>query len=142
MSTASAHAKRLPRRDIAGVSLESVRAYCETTGDDNPIHHDADAARAHGLRNVVVPGMALAGLFSKALAEDEPRGHIDDLQIRFVSPLYIDAPFFLEGQVVRESADGAEAVWRVRARDASQIFAVGEAQIRRAGGLALPNCET
>jgi acyl dehydratase len=39
------------------VEAERVDQYASAVGEDNPVHHDADAARAAGFRNLVAPPM-------------------------------------------------------------------------------------
>ena len=39
------------------VEAARIEQYASTVGEDNPIHHDADAARAAGFRDLVAPPM-------------------------------------------------------------------------------------
>jgi acyl dehydratase len=39
------------------VGREKIREYANAVGESNPIHHDPEAARAAGFRNVVAPPM-------------------------------------------------------------------------------------
>lgn len=39
------------------VGREKIREYANAVGETNPIHHDPEAARASGFRNVVAPPM-------------------------------------------------------------------------------------
>jgi acyl dehydratase len=39
------------------VGREKIREYARAVGETNPVHHDPDAARAAGFRNVVAPPM-------------------------------------------------------------------------------------
>lgn len=39
------------------VGLEKVREYATAVGEDNPVHHDRDAAREAGFKDVVAPPM-------------------------------------------------------------------------------------
>jgi len=39
------------------VGREKIREYANAIGADNPVHHDRDAAKAAGFRNVVAPPM-------------------------------------------------------------------------------------
>ena len=39
------------------VGREKIREYAYAVGEESPVHHDADAARAAGFRNVVAPPM-------------------------------------------------------------------------------------
>ena len=42
------------------VGREKIREYANAVGETNPVHHDADAAREAGFRNVVAPPMFCA----------------------------------------------------------------------------------
>ena len=39
------------------VGLEKIREYANAVGEENPVHHDREAARAAGFRDVVAPPM-------------------------------------------------------------------------------------
>ena len=39
------------------VGREKIREYANAVGEENPVHHDPEAARAAGFRNVVAPPM-------------------------------------------------------------------------------------
>jgi acyl dehydratase len=39
------------------VGVEKIREYAGAVGEDNPVHHDRDAAREAGFRDVVAPPM-------------------------------------------------------------------------------------
>jgi acyl dehydratase len=39
------------------VGLEKIREYARAVGETNPVHHDREAARAAGFRDVVAPPM-------------------------------------------------------------------------------------
>jgi len=40
-----------------GVEADRIRAYAGAIGEENPVHHDADAARDAGFRDLVAPPM-------------------------------------------------------------------------------------
>ena len=39
------------------VDADRIRQYADAVGEDNPVHHDPEAARAAGFRDVVAPPM-------------------------------------------------------------------------------------
>lgn len=121
---------KLPDLAVAGVCAEDVRAFCDATGDDNAIHRDVEAVRSFGLDRILVPGMLLSGLFSRAIAGWDLQGRTAGMQVRFLNPLHVDSPFVIEGRVMRLGADGM-VVLRLKARDATTIFAVGEVRLAR-----------
>jgi acyl dehydratase len=63
------------------VDADRIRQYAEAVHEDNPVHHDADAAREAGFRDVVAPPMfavvysapAMGGPIFEAIGEALPR---------------------------------------------------------------------
>jgi len=57
------------------VGREKIREYANVVGEDNPVHHDPEAARAAGFRNVVAPPMFCvvysAGAMGPAILDPE-----------------------------------------------------------------------
>ena len=49
------------------VGLEKIREYAYAIGEDNPVHHDREAARAAGFRDVVAPPMFCVVYSSRSL---------------------------------------------------------------------------
>ena len=50
------------------VGREKIREYARAVGEDNPVHHDREAAQAAGFRNVVAPPMFAVVYTSPAMA--------------------------------------------------------------------------
>ena len=50
------------------VGLEKIREYARAVGEENPVHHDREAARAAGFRDVVAPPMFAVVYSSGAVA--------------------------------------------------------------------------
>ena len=57
------------------VGREKIREYAHAVGEENPVHHDPEAARAAGFRNVVAPPMFCvvysAGAMGPAILDPE-----------------------------------------------------------------------
>jgi acyl dehydratase len=57
------------------VGREKIREYARAVGEENPVHHDPEAARAAGFRNVVAPPMFCvvysAGAMGPAILDPE-----------------------------------------------------------------------
>ena len=57
------------------VGREKIREYANAVGEGNPVHHDPDAARSAGFRNVVAPPMFCvvysAGAMGPAILDPE-----------------------------------------------------------------------
>lgn len=49
------------------VGAEKIREYAHAIGEENPVHHDRDAARAAGFRDVVAPPMFAVVYASRAV---------------------------------------------------------------------------
>jgi acyl dehydratase len=50
------------------VGLEKIREYANAVGESNPVHHDRDAARSAGFRDVVAPPMFVVVYSTGAVA--------------------------------------------------------------------------
>ena len=50
------------------VGVEKIREYANAVGEENPVHHDRDAARAAGFRDVVAPPMFVVVYTARAMA--------------------------------------------------------------------------
>ena len=50
------------------VGLEKIREYANAVGEENPVHHDREAARGAGFRDVVAPPMFAVVYSSAAVA--------------------------------------------------------------------------
>jgi acyl dehydratase len=50
------------------VGREKIREYAYAVGESNPVHHEAEAARAAGFRNVVAPPMFCVVYAARAMA--------------------------------------------------------------------------
>ncbi|MFT4875076.1 MaoC family dehydratase [Congregibacter sp.] len=65
---------------------EDIDAFADASGDQNPLHTDADFARAAGFKDRIAHGMLLASWISAALAHSLPgRGTVylrQDLEFR------------------------------------------------------------
>ena len=49
------------------VGREKIREYANAVGEDNPVHHDREAAQAAGFRDVVAPPMFAVVYSAKAM---------------------------------------------------------------------------
>jgi acyl dehydratase len=72
------------------VTRADLVAYAAASGDPNPIHQDADVARAVGLPDVVAHGMYTLALAARYVDEvvGEP-GRITELGARFTRPVVV-----------------------------------------------------
>jgi len=80
------------------VSEEDVLGFARITGDDNPIHVDADYAAQTRFGERVVHGVLLLGLISKVLGRDFP-GHgsvATSISCRFLRPVPLNSTVKVE----------------------------------------------
>ncbi len=120
----------LPDREVPSVDMAMVHRYAAASGDDNPIHVDAAAARSIGLADPIVQGMLLMGLADTALGGWLPEGICAKLSTRFALPVPVGAAVTVSGRVVRaDEADGrARATLRIFIKDgAGKAVALAEA---------------
>lgn len=120
----------LPDHRFGAVDAAAVERYARASGDDNPIHVDAAAARAIGLDGPIVQGMLLMGLVDSALAAWLPQARCDKLSTRFALPVAVGSPVTVAARVVRaDSPEGRPRVTlRIFVRDgADKVVALAEA---------------
>lgn len=76
--------------DTFRLSRADLVAYAEASGDDNPIHQDAQFARSAGLPDVIAHGMLTMGrvgsFFTTACAG---QGRIVEFSARFAAPVVV-----------------------------------------------------
>lgn len=86
------------------ISAADVRAFADVTGDDNPIHVDADYAATTRFEKPIVHGVFLLGIVSKVLGRDFP-GHGSvavAISCRFLRPVPVDSDITVEVKVAEK----------------------------------------
>ena len=101
----------------------AIRKFAECIGDDNPLHHDDEAARQAGLLGIVAPGIMLTGFVSSAIASEIPRAMVRQLQMKFIQPLYAGSSPTVSCSV--EKHRGRIAQVAVMVRNGYEILAEG-----------------
>ena len=82
------------------LSREQLLHYAWTSGDENPIHYDEDAAKKRGLPKLIVHGMYLYNLSYKAV--DDYLRHkalpyrIAEMAAKFAGMTFVDVKFSIE----------------------------------------------
>jgi acyl dehydratase len=91
------------------ISQEQLRRYADASGDHNPIHLDAEAARRVGLDSVIAHGMlsmAFLGQFITRQIAGNPDAFLSHLQVRFASMVRLGDTLTCRGVVKeRQAAD-------------------------------------
>ena len=96
------------------ISAEDVRVFADVTGDDNPLHVDAEYAKTTQFGKPIVHGVFLLGLVSKLLGRDFP-GHGSiavSLSAKFLRPVPVGEEVTIEVKV----AEKVESRKHVRVR--------------------------
>ncbi|MDQ0467258.1 MaoC family dehydratase [Labrys wisconsinensis] len=113
---------------IGPITAGRVEAFAQASGDRNPIHVDAAAARRAGLEAAPVPGMQLVAFMHEAVSRSRPGVAITALSTRFLAPVAVGDSVEISGRIVK--VDAAGAVMRLFLRDGSGALAsVGEATL-------------
>ena len=83
------------------VAREDFVRYAETSGDDNPIHQDADYARRSGAPTVFAMGMLNAGFLAHAVSDwfGGPQ-HLRRYKVRFTTRVWPGDEVVCSGKVV------------------------------------------
>ncbi len=83
------------------ITAEDVCTFATLTGDDNPIHVDADYAAGTRFGTRIVHGVFLMGIVSKVLGRDFPGpGCIAvSMNVRFLRPVPVDSEITVEVRV-------------------------------------------
>lgn len=100
------------------LTLDDVRAFAEVSGDDNPIHLDAEYAAQHAPGGTpIVHGALLASVVSKLLGRDFPGpGSIAvSLTCKFLRPVPVGSEVVFEAQVFEKRERFGHVVMKVYA---------------------------
>ncbi|MFQ5568183.1 MAG: MaoC family dehydratase [Rhodothermales bacterium] len=83
------------------ITEEDVRTFAAITGDDNPIHVDAEYAKTTRFGKPIVHGVFLLGIISKVLGRDFPGpGSIAvSLSCRFLRPVPVGSEITVEVKI-------------------------------------------
>ena len=114
------------------IGQDRVQGYADVSGDDNPIHTDAAAARSIGLDGTIIQGMLLMALADQALAVWLPSAVCRRLAVRFARPAPTGTSIVLGGRVVQRDPAGeaGTATLRIFVKDhGGTILAMAEAVV-------------
>lgn len=76
-------------------SQDDVEAFARVTGDNNPLHLDADFAATTAFKRPIIHGMLGASVFTKVLGTEFPGfGSVYLGQtLTFVRPMFVETPY-------------------------------------------------
>jgi 3-hydroxybutyryl-CoA dehydratase len=107
--------------------------YAGASGDFNPLHHDAEFARAAGLPDVMGHGMLSAGLLATALTRWFGSGSLQRYSVRFQTPVWPGDRLVAHGRVTGRTRDGEDRpvadVELTLARDSGEAVVTGSARV-------------
>ncbi|MHC4955997.1 MAG: MaoC family dehydratase [Planctomycetota bacterium] len=80
---------------------DDVDAFCALTGDDHPVHVDAEFARSRGFAGVVCHGLLATAKISTFVGRDflGDQGLLLGVEARYRAPIYCGRPLRLTGTV-------------------------------------------
>lgn len=128
--------ERLAPSPLGPLDAGAIGRYARVSGDDNPVHLDAAAARAIGLPGPVAHGMLAMGYLSRLALRWRADAVLEAFECRFTRPVPVGSALTGEGRVAKvdELPGGCRFVLRLLARDADgAIAAMGEATLRLGG---------
>lgn len=118
------------------VTREDVKAYADSSGDQNPLHQDDEVARAAGFPRIVAHGMYTMGTLASWLVDwlGDPAALLR-MHVHFRAPVFVDESIECGGRVRSLDPDARTAmleVWVRVEREGTDIWAVrrSEAEVR------------
>jgi acyl dehydratase len=116
---------KMPVRAFGPFLQEDLNAYAVASGDDNPIHLDADLARRLGLEAPPVQGMLVMSCFKPAIAAWRRDLRVAQLSAKFAQPLLRGDHVEISGRVV-QARDGEQpqAIMRLMAHSGQKALVV------------------
>ena len=109
------------------ITAEDVQLFADVTGDDNPLHVDADYAAQTQFGKPIVHGVLLLGLVSKVLGRDFP-GHGSvavSLQAKFLRPVPVGSEVRIEVKVAEKMERHRHVRMRIYAYNEQGKMSVG-----------------
>lgn len=114
-------------------SQKDVEEFARVTGDNNPVHLDAEYASKTMFKRPIMHGMLSASLFSKVFGTMFPgEGTIYLKQsLNFLKPMYVDTPYVAEFTVKEIIPDKNRAIVETLIKDKAtgNVCTSGEATI-------------
>ncbi len=101
--------KEFPLVDETGIKL-----FATAIGDNNPLHHDNEAARRAGLHGIVAPGVMLTGYASSTMACELPNAMVCKLEMKLIKPLYAGSLPFVVCNMLKQRGRIAHVAITIR----------------------------
>jgi len=113
------------------ITAEDVRTFADVTGDDNPIHVDAEYAAGTRFGKPIVHGVLLLGIVSKVLGRDFPGpGSIAvSISAKFLRPVPVGSEISVEVKIVEKIERHKHIRGKVYVHCAGRMSLAGEATL-------------
>lgn len=89
----------LQGRTVGPLTLTDIVRFAGAGGDFNPLHHDAQTARAAGFPDVIAMGQMHAGMLGSWVADVFGVEHLRSFEVRFVAPVNVGDTLTFTGEV-------------------------------------------
>lgn len=108
-------------------SQAHVEAFMETTGDRNPIHHDADYASQTVFKRPIIHGFLSGAIFSKIFGTQFPgEGTIYlSQELKFMRPMYVDEPYKAVVEVIKVDREKHRCIMATQVFDRNGKATIG-----------------
>lgn len=125
-STSYLNETRTARRTI---TQHDVDAFCQLSGDYNPVHFDVEYAAATRFDTPIIHGAFLTSLVSAALAKFPGIVVLVDQKMRFKQPAYPGSTYTAEAVIDGELSNGMLAVRTTVTDELGTVYATGDAKL-------------
>jgi acyl dehydratase len=122
----------LPSLSLPPLTRSTLALYAEASGDPNPIHIDADVARAAGMPDVLVHGMLMMAWLGRVLTQWAPQRDLREFGVRFSAMTFVGERITCTGKVVDKQERDGEQRAKIEVKtvnDAGELKVVGDAWI-------------
>ena len=89
----------LQARTVGPISRTDIVRFAGAGGDFNPLHHDAETARAAGFPDVIAMGQLHAGMLGSWVADVFGVEHLRSFEVRFAAPVNVGDTLTFTGEV-------------------------------------------
>ena len=122
----------LPSLSLPPLTKATLALYADVSGDPNPIHVDAEFARAAGMPDVLAHGMLLMALLGLFLSQSAPLRELREFGLFFCELTFVGERITCTGRVVDKQERDGERLAKIEVKttnDAGELKVVGDAWI-------------
>lgn len=113
------------------VTEQMMDAFCELSGDENPLHRNIDFAKNHGFSECVVYGMLTASFLSRLAGGYLPgeRSLIQSVEVKFVKPVFVGKKLTVVGEVADLNDTVRQITLKVEIRNGKEKVLRGKMKV-------------